>query len=119
MIFKHSGLYIDKSPVHGWGVFIDADVKEGDLIEEAPCAGHKDIGSHINIYFPYLMPMRLVENGHGWFIPSGFSIHLNHSDDPNIRWEVDYERYVALFYATRDINSKEELFINYNSWKIQ
>ena len=30
MIFKHKGLYLDKSPVHGIGVFTDLNIKKGD-----------------------------------------------------------------------------------------
>ena len=29
-------IYIDKSPVHGWGVFAKEDIMEGEVFEECP-----------------------------------------------------------------------------------
>ena len=29
-------IYIDQSPVHGWGVFAKELIKEGEIIEECP-----------------------------------------------------------------------------------
>lgn len=119
MIFKHTGLYIDKSPIHGWGVFISEKIKEGELIEESPVSPVVNLGNSVNPYFPYLMPYNLPESGHSWFIPTGYSIHLNHSNECNLRWNIDHESGISRFYATRDIKANEELFINYNDWKIQ
>ena len=119
MIFKHPGLYIDKSPVHGWGVFIRDEIKKDELIEESPVSGLVDLGNNVNLYFPYLMPYRLPESGYTWFIPTGYSIHLNHSNECNLKWDIDHENNISRFYANRDIKANEELFINYNDWKIQ
>ncbi len=119
MIFKHKGLYIDKSPLHGWGVFINEDIKEGELLEEAPVAKPVNLGTDTNIYLPYLMPYNIQQEGHRWFIPTGYSIHLNHSIKPNIKWHVDYENGIAIFHAARDIKANEELLMNYNYWKIR
>ena len=119
MIFKHPGLYIDKSRVHGWGVFTKEDIKEGDLIEEAPVVHKSDLGGTINLLHPYLMPYNRHETGFRYFIPTGYSILLNHSDEENVEWEINYETDVSLFYAAKNIKADEELFINYNHWKIQ
>jgi hypothetical protein len=35
-MIHNSKIYIDKSPVHGWGVFAKQDIKSGELIEECP-----------------------------------------------------------------------------------
>ena len=120
MIFKHSGLYIDKSPVHGWGVFINEDIKKDSLLEEAPIAKIIELRNDINLLTPYLMrPAKENERPDRWFIPTGFSIHLNHADVPNVEWKVDYETNIAYFYAAQDIKANEELFISYLHQKIQ
>ena len=29
-------IYVDKSPIHGWGVFASQDIEEGEVFEEVP-----------------------------------------------------------------------------------
>ena len=29
-------IYVDKSPIHGWGVFASQDIETGEIIEEVP-----------------------------------------------------------------------------------
>jgi SET domain-containing protein len=31
-----SKIFIDKSPIHGWGVFAKVDIEENEIIEECP-----------------------------------------------------------------------------------
>ena len=35
-IFSPSKIYVDKSPVHGWGVFAKETINEGEIFEEVP-----------------------------------------------------------------------------------
>ena len=116
MIVKHTGLCIDKSPIHGWGVFTKEDIKKGELVEECPMASKKKYGylGDVDIN-PYLMSYDANEIHHTWFIPTGYSIHLNHSDTENLYWKNDLENDICSFYAKRDIKANEELFINYNN----
>ena len=117
MIFKHKGLFIDKSPIHGWGVFISKEIKEGKLIEESPVAYKKQYG-HMGepmVPHPYQMSYEWTPTSHTWFIPTGYSTHFNHADKENVSMIIDYENDICRFYAKRDIKSNEELFINYNN----
>ena len=116
MIFKHTGLCIDESPIHGWGVFTKEDIKKGELVEECPMASKKKYGylGDVDIN-PYLMSYDANEIHHTWFIPTGYSIHLNHSDTENLYWKNDLENDICSFYAKRDIKANEELFINYKN----
>tara|TARA_R100001509_G_scaffold137995_1_gene92089 strand:- start:539 stop:901 length:363 start_codon:yes stop_codon:yes gene_type:complete len=114
MIFKHPGLYIDKSPVHGWGLFTKEDINKGDLIEESPMASITNINNDYKVILDHLMRYPKPENDSIlWFIPTGYSIHLNRSDNPNVKWNINEETFVMSLYATRDIKENEELFIIY------
>lgn len=42
------------------------------------------------------------------------SLH-NHSNSPNVRFELDHEAMAVVFIAMRDIAVEEELMINYDS----
>ena len=122
MIFKHKGLYLDKSTTHGWGVFISEDIKEGELIEEAPMPSIIFPGTGVHLDLSYRMPV-LENDGSfssgAFFIPTGYSIHLNHSRYHNVDWGCNTKTNISSFYAIRDIKANEELFIDYNKWKIQ
>jgi hypothetical protein len=39
---------------------------------------------------------------------------LNHSYNPNIKYEYDYENSTITFIAIKDISKEEELIVNYN-----
>tara|TARA_R100000479_G_scaffold89596_1_gene43920 strand:- start:44 stop:394 length:351 start_codon:yes stop_codon:yes gene_type:complete len=111
MIFKHKGLYLDKSPVHGIGVFTDLNIKKGDLIEECPIPQTLLKAKHSHL-FSY--PLGSSTS----FIPTGFSIHLNCNDnDPNVVWTFDEESFICYFKARKNIDKGSELFISYASNK--
>ena len=39
---------------------------------------------------------------------------INHSYEPNLKYEYDYENQLIKYYAIRDIEKGEELTVNYN-----
>lgn len=112
MIFKHPALYIDKSSVDGYGVFVSKRLEVGDLIEECPIPQTRFPISYKNIY-EHLMPYPSLENTQSLWIPSGFATLLNHADVPNIRWHIDEDKQIAYFFSCDFVRPNEELFINY------
>jgi len=113
MIFKHKGLYLDKSPVHGWGVFIGEDIKKGQLVEECPMASITQITNDYAFIDEHLMRYPITETTALWFIPTGYSILLNQSYTPNLKWSIDVEKRIMYLHAIQDIKANEELFIIY------
>jgi len=103
--------YLDKSKIHGIGVFADEFIKEKILISKIipglDCIVEKDnlknleysIQKHFNNHaYNYDLDSNLL------VLELGNTNYINHSDSPNIDNEG---------YALRDINIGEELTCNY------
>jgi SET domain-containing protein len=119
MIYN-SKIYIDQSPVHGWGVFAKQDIKSGELIEECPVLTLPILKGDVT---PLLIDYRFNwPQGVEWeeqVVALGFGSLYNHSNDPNAVWISSDVRKCFIFYATRDIKEGEEIFVWYgdeNYW---
>ena len=136
-LFKHKGLYIDLSKIHGYGVFTDTQIDIGELIEELPVTVYKIplefcenffsnynnevVTSSMGMFFPYLNPDSTDEYWHA----SGYVAHLNTSKESNIKWVLKKDialsklkapGEIASFTATRTIHPGEELVISYRDY---
>lgn len=115
MIITSDKIYLDKSPIHGWGVFAKQFIKEGEIIEVCPVI---DIGldkgqsSHILLDYRFNWPQGNVEV-EKQVVCSGYGMMYNHSDNPNANWRSNFETYCFEFYSTKDINPLEEIFVWY------
>lgn len=96
---------IRRSPIHGFGVFADADMETGDLIEEcyAIITTHKDMAFR-DYYFAA---------GERDCIPAGFAMLYNHSATPNATYEFDPVHRLIVFRAVAAIQRGEEIFTSY------
>ena len=61
--------------------------------------------------FPYL-------DGKQFWQASGYMNMLNHSEEPNADWSIDYVKDIATFIAVQDIDKGKEIYINYNKESI-
>ena len=99
-------IYIDKSPVHGWGVFAKEDIFEGEVCEECPILS---------------LP---IEKGEvtPWeeqVIALGYGSFYNHSETANAFWVSNLENRTFKFISNREIKKGEEIFVWYgdvNYW---
>jgi SET domain-containing protein len=107
-------IYVDRSPIHGWGVFASENIKEGEVLEICPFV---DMGMTRGETSPVLIDYRFNwPQGVEWekqVIGLGFSSLYNHSNDANANWRSIHEENVFEFYATRDISAGEEIFVWY------
>lgn len=106
-------LSVKPSLVHGLGVFADADIAEGDTIEECYVLtvpkgeALKDYVFNIN---------------HDDFkdvsaIPLGFGAIYNHANEPNAAHKLNIETSLLQVFAHKPIKRGEEIFICYGeSW---
>lgn len=93
---------IDKSPVHGHGVFAARQIDKDD---EQLIYGHKVCSEYADWRYGF-------EHGDCLFIPYRPWKFLNHADEPNCEVSLLTDDYY-LITALRDIEPGEELTINY------
>jgi len=111
-LIQHPGLEVKKSPIHGYGVFTTQDIPNLTLIEEC----HLML-FHNNDVIRY-NDINLIRNGFAWpkstrkshiAIPLGFGCIYNSSDEPNINWKTNEEKFLIEFYTVKDIKKGDEL----------
>jgi SET domain-containing protein len=122
-VFVHKGLRVEKSKIHGYGVFTYEDIRKGDIIEECVVPfdtisyGYSYLGekaiqfnSEILQNYRFAAPMNEQMKETKFFVmPLGNAAIYNHSDDPNVEWYHDTEHRLIVFRALRDIEADEEL----------
>lgn len=109
--------YLDKSPIHGLGVFAGEDIPERMVI-------WREIEGLDAILRPEAikdLPQVMLDymDTYGYYFEGRFHLNLdnakysNHADDPNMRMTVD-----GAFYACRDIRKGEEITCNYSEFSM-
>ena len=115
-----SKIYVDKSPVHGWGVFDKETINEGEIFEEVPVLElpiNKGEVTSLLIDYRFNWPQ-----GVEWdkqVVGLGFASLYNHSNDANAYWVSDLEKNTFKFISNKKISSGDEIFIWYgdvNYW---
>ena len=107
-------VYVDQSPIHGWGVFAHDKILEGEVFEECPVHSlpiSKGESSPLLIDYRFNWPQ-----GSEWeeqVIPWGFGCLYNHSENSNAYWVSDLDKRVFKFIASRNIEKGEEIFVWY------
>ena len=115
-LFGKKGLHISnkicikKSPIHRWGVFSKGKINKHEILEESP-------------YF--LIPVEEINEAKTCLqysysfdenfkiIGMGYCCLYNHSNSPNVDYQIDSKNEIMRHYATRDIDEGEELTLNY------
>jgi SET domain-containing protein len=114
-------IYLDKSPIHGWGVFANQPIDENEIIEICPVI---DMGvmfgevTHILIDYRFNWPQG-TPNYEKQVVCSGYGMMYNHSEIPNAAWRSNIENNTFEFYSIKPIRPQEEIFVWYgdmNYW---
>jgi hypothetical protein len=111
---KNINIFIAESPGKGRGVFAARKIQKDEIIEECPCltfyegeeAAHIDRTPLGCYYFRWNEGINAILFGYG-------SLY-NHSYRPNALYRRNYEKLTMDFVALRDIETGEEITINYN-----
>ncbi len=92
-------VYVDRSPIHGKGLFARQPIARGTYIGRYLGPAAKRNGSHV----------LWIEDGDGWVGRRGFNRlrYLNHDARPNAEFD-GFD-----LYARRDIRVDEEITIDY------
>lgn len=113
-------VYVDKSPVHGWGVFAACEINVGDIIEECPVMTlpiKKGESTPLLIDYRFNWPQ-----GVEWdeqVLPFGYGGLYNHNDNANAYWISNEDKKTFIFKASKKISKGSEIFIYYgdvNYW---
>src|SRR5690242_7166610 len=115
IFYPSDKLYISKSPIEGLGVFARKKIVKGEVIEECPVILIPDEQiSHIT-------KTKLLEYFFAWgkgfkeaAIVLGYGSLYNHSYSPNAKYIKDEIEGRVRFVAIKNIESEEEIVVNYN-----
>jgi SET domain-containing protein len=105
--------YIDKSPIHGIGLFADEDIPKGTLVWEFSDGYDISLSRFgdliTKIQRDFLVKYSFFDKQlHFWILSADDDRFTNHSEDPNTI-PLDNGKMVA----ARDIKSGEEITANY------
>jgi uncharacterized protein len=106
---RRHNIAIKRSGIQGHGVFAEADIEPGEIIEECYSLTLKDSQDLVNYTF------KLDKKGLEEYVtmPLGYGAVFNHSTDPNAEYEFDRETLYMVFTASKPIKAGEEIFISY------
>lgn len=115
-IFPSHKIYVTKSPVHGYGVFANELIKEGEIIEEVPVYDlkiPKGEASPLMNDYRFNWPQGSGANWDKQVLAWGCGSLYNHSEQPNAYWRSNLEKETFEFIASRNIEKDEEIFVYY------
>jgi SET domain-containing protein len=119
-ILPPTKIYLDKSPVHGWGVFANTDILEGEVFEECPILTLPITkGETTTLLIDYRFNWPQGEIWDEQVCSLGFGSLYNHSDNANAYWRSNIDKRTFEFVASKNISSGEEIFVWYgdeNYW---
>lgn len=119
-VYPPTKVYIDKSPVHGWGVFAKTDIEENEVIEECTILTlpiNKGEVSPLLIDYRFNWPQG--NDFEEQVIGLGYASLYNHSQNPNAFWVSDIPKRTFKFISNKKILEGEEIFTWYgdvNYW---
>jgi hypothetical protein len=107
---------VQKSSVHGLGVFAKEDIKQGEVIEECHFMSlsppmYNRIKRWPIIRYVFHYPKGLEGEELAW--PFGNGCIYNSSSNPNADWNTDINNRLFVFIAIKDIKKGEEIYTNY------
>ena len=113
-------IFIDKSLVHGWGVFAKEFIKKDEIFEECPILTLPiNQGEITSLLIDYRFNWPQGVEWQEQVIGLGYASLYNHSENANAYWVSDIEGRTFKFIASRDIHPGEEIFVWYgdvNYW---
>lgn len=110
-----SSLFIADSSISGRGVFTDAPIISGTIVELSPViVMNREERKHLDLT---RLHDYIFEWGHlkdQCCMALGYLAVYNHSYQSNCEYEMDFDQHLIRIKAVRDIPAGEELVVNYN-----
>jgi len=112
-------IYLKDSPLHNLGVFSSQKIEKGEVIDVCPFLSFpQSSNERIPVFSNYAFCYPRSENWTTHALVLGYGSYYNHSDTPSVEWDTNEDDRTFIFFALRDINEGEELFINYGNGSI-
>jgi tRNA-specific adenosine deaminase 3 len=109
-------VYVSKSPIHGYGVFANERIYEGEVIEETPLLDleiPQGESTSLMIDYRFNWPQGSGGNWEKQVLPWGYGCIYNHSNEANAFWRSNLEKQTFEFVANRVIDKDEEICTYY------
>lgn len=102
------------SSIHGLGVFSTNKITKGEIIETCPFLCYpQGREEKPPVFSNYTFCFPRSENWNSHVLVLGYGSYYNHSTNPSVEWYTKDDEKLFVFYALRDIQPDEELYINY------
>lgn len=115
-------VYIDKSLIHGLGVFSARPIKKGTEVWRFIKGLDLDLDPSIIEKYPPVIAGKLLHYGYiesrldRLILCSDDARFMNHSDKPNLYTDYSKDKY-GIDYALNDIQAGEELTVDYRTFE--
>jgi len=109
-------IYLKDSPLHNLGVFSSQKIEKGEVIDICPFISFPQSSKEkIPVFSNYAFCYPRSENWTTHALVLGYGSYYNHSETPSVDWNTNENDRTFIFFAIRDIDEGEELFINYGN----
>jgi SET domain-containing protein len=114
-LYPSTKIYLDNSSIHGKGVFASQKILKDEIFEVTPYLDleiPKKTTSAILMNYRFNWPQGTSD----WdkqVVGCGLSSFYNHNNIPNANWRSNLENDTFEFFALRDIEQDEEIFVYY------
>ncbi|MEO7175761.1 MAG: SET domain-containing protein [Saprospiraceae bacterium] len=111
---RHPALYFADSPIAGRGIFCADTIESGELLEICPVivlSSSDRMSIHSTRLHDFYFSWDANEQKAA--IALGFGSLFNHSANPNVGYDMDFDNQLIHFYSLRLIEAGEELLIDY------
>ncbi|KHE72999.1 SET domain-containing protein [Halobacillus sp. BBL2006] len=95
------------------GMFATKPIKKDELIHEAPVIPYPN-EEYVHIEKTLLADYMFEYGENHTAMLLGYGMMFNHSYQPNADYRINFDNHTFEFFAHKDIEEDEEIFINYN-----
>ena len=109
-------IYLKDSPLHNLGVFSSQKIEKGEVIDICPFISFPQSSKEkIPVFSNYAFCYPRSENWTTHALVLGYGSYYNHSETPSVDRNTNENDRTFIFFAIRDSDEGEELFINYGN----
>lgn len=101
-------LSVEKSPIHGWGIFVNEFIHTDTVIIQSP-----GILLRTAVRYPTELMYYFYPCDGNFILALGYASLINSSKQPNVCFDVDAENKLVNIKSIQPIQPGEEITLNY------